>query len=67
MKIVSQLWQKMSDEEKEQYRLLSESDRARFDTEKKTVGAYKRKPNIITNDAPLSEDTQEESRVKEGQ
>jgi hypothetical protein len=56
----------MSDEEKEQYRILSENDRARFDTEKKIVGVYKRKPRIVTNDAPLSEDTREESRAKEG-
>jgi hypothetical protein len=39
MKIVSQLWQKMNNEEKEQYRILSENDRARFATEKKIIGA----------------------------
>lgn len=39
MKIVSRIWQKMDDKEKEQYRILSENDRARFAREKKIFGA----------------------------
>lgn len=36
----------MPDDEKEQYRILSDQDRARFDTEKKKLGAFKRKPKV---------------------
>lgn len=42
MKHVSQIWGKMSKEQKEHYKVLSDSDRRRFDTEKKLV--VKRKP-----------------------
>ena len=43
MKIVSQSWQRMTDEEKQQYYILSKNDRARFDDEKKSMGAKNRK------------------------
>lgn len=41
MKVVSQLWNKMSDQEKAGYKVMSDSDRKRFDEEKK----LHKKPN----------------------
>jgi len=43
MKVVSQLWQKMSEAEKAQYKVLSDSDRKRFDQEKKLVKGTRRR------------------------
>jgi hypothetical protein len=37
MKIISQMWQKMPQDKKAEYKVLSDLDRKRFDTERKKI------------------------------
>ena len=55
MRVVSYQWKQMSNAEKNSYKELSETDRKRFEQEKKLVGGGKRKQKALSKAIKIEE------------